>query len=130
MDVIAIDSSALVAIILLEPDFELLVARISNADRVLISPVSLVECGIVLERRLGPQGSREIDELLRRFAIEIFPIDVAQARTALLAHWRFGRGLHPAGLNFGDCFSYALAKSEAIPLLFKGNDFSQTDVLT
>lgn len=130
METLAVDSSAVVAIILGEPDSRALAERLAAAFRALLSPVSLVECAIVLEKRIGPQGSRELDEFLSGYLIEVVPITPAQARTALLAHWRFGRGLHPAGLNFGDCFSYALAKSEAIPLLFKGNDFSQTDVLT
>lgn len=126
--ILALDSSALVAVILGEDESATFVGILEDAERVLFSPVSLVESGIVLEKRLGPQGSRELDEFLRRYVVEICPVDAEQGRAALLAFWRFGRGLHPAGLNFGDCFSYALAKVKGIPLLFKGGDFARTDV--
>ncbi len=99
-----------------------------QADALYISSVTLVETAIVLENKIGPAGSRDLEEFMSDLEIEIVPVDATLARAALLAYWRFGRGLHAAKLNFGDCFSYALAKVHALPLLYKGADFSQTDV--
>lgn len=83
---------------------------------------------MVLEGKAGPSVSPALDALLARFGIELVPVTLDQAEAARVAWRRFGKGNHPARLNFGDCFSYALAKTTGEPLLFKGNDFAQTDI--
>jgi ribonuclease VapC len=88
-----------------------------------------VELSIVVQRQLGPDGSRQMDVLLRTAGIQIEPVSVDQAEIARQAYLDYGKGRHPAALNFGDCFSYALAKDRREPLLFKGSHFSKTDVL-
>jgi len=125
-----IDSSALVAVLFDEPEALAFLSRIAAADICRLSAASFVEIGIVLRR--DPTGRRQaaFDEMLRTFAIRIEPVTEEQARTAVDAFGRFGKGTgHPAGLNFGDCFSYALAEAVGEPLLFKGNDFTETDVM-
>jgi ribonuclease VapC len=100
-----------------------------EADPVrLLSAASLVEAALVIEARYGEPGGRELDLLLHRAEVQIVAFDRDQAELAREAWRRFGRGRHPAGLNFGDCFSYALAKVCGEPLLYKGGDFSLTDV--
>lgn len=124
-----VDSSALVAIVLIEPGWERLrdcLARVGDAS---VSAVSLVEAGMVLESRLGPAGAVQLDDLLLDAELTVVPFDEAQARLAREAFRRFGRGRHPAGLNFGDCCVYALARSRGEPLLFVGDDFARTDVV-
>jgi ribonuclease VapC len=96
----------------------------------LISAGTLIEVGIVVEARLGDTGGRELDLWLRRAEVETMAVDAAQADMARRAWRRFGRGRHPAGLNYGDCFAYALAVTHDEPLLFKGGDFPKTDVRT
>ena len=124
-----VDTSALLALLLNEADapaFRLAM----EADPVrLLSAASLVEIGIVIEARVGEAGGRELDLLLQKAAIEVVAVDAEQADLARQAFRRFGKGRHAAGLNYGDCFSYALAQSSGEPLLFKGNDFSQTDLI-
>ena len=124
-----VDTSALLALLLNEADapaFRLAM----EADPVrLLSAASLVEIGIVIEARVGEAGGRELDLLLLKAAIEVVAVDAEQADLARQAFRRFGKGRHAAGLNYGDCFSYALAQSSGEPLLFKGNDFSQTDLI-
>jgi ribonuclease VapC len=88
----------------------------------------LVETSIIIESRHGAEGLRDLDALIAKAGVEVVPVDVEQAHIARTAFSQFGRGRHPAGLNYGDCFSYALAKSLGEPLLFKGEDFSQTDL--
>ncbi len=83
---------------------------------------------MVLEGKAGPSVSAALDALMDRFGIELVPVTLVQTRAARVAWRRFGKGNHPARLNFGDCFSYALAKTTGEPLLFKGNDFAQTDI--
>jgi ribonuclease VapC len=83
----------------------------------------------VIETRYGSEGLRDLDSLLARASIELVPVDAEQARLARLAYGRFGKGRHAAGLDFGDCFSYALARFRGEPLLFKGDDFSKTDLV-
>lgn len=95
----------------------------------LVSAVSVLEAGILAEARKGDDGSRELDAFLKDADLQIVPFDAEQASIARLAYRLFGKGRHPAGLNFGDCASYALAKSADEPLMFKGDDFSKTDVL-
>jgi ribonuclease VapC len=124
-----IDSSALMAIFLNEPDASIYASAILN-DRIrLISAATLAEASIVAIRRRQPDPIAAFDILTTRLRLVVIPVDHEQALLARDGFRRFGKGRHPAGLNFGDCFSYALAKQRGEPLLFKGNDFSQTDVL-
>lgn len=124
-----VDTSALLAILQDEPERRLFNEALESADARLMSVASLVETSIIIESRYGPVGLRDLDLLIERAGIELVPVDVEQARAARAAYGRFGKGHHPAGLNFGDCFSYALARVLGEPLLFKGDDFSKTDVL-
>jgi ribonuclease VapC len=123
-----IDSSVLVAIVLVEPDWELLRERVAAADRRAVSAVSLVEAGMVLESRMGSAGASQLDSLVRDAGLEVVAFDEWQSQLARDAFRRFGKGRHPAGLNFGDCCTYALARASGEPLLFKGDDFARTDV--
>ncbi|HEY6414302.1 MAG TPA: type II toxin-antitoxin system VapC family toxin [Edaphobacter sp.] len=123
-----IDSSALVAIILEEPDASLYYAAIANSPVRLLSAAILVESSLVLLRRRTASATAALDSLIAHLRIEIISVDHRQALLAREAFQRFGKGRHKAGLNFGDCFSYALAKQTGEPLLFKGADFSKTDV--
>lgn len=123
-----LDTSALVAILSGEPEHEAFIQAIEQADVRLLSAATLLEASIVIEARYGAAGAQHFDRLLERADVEIVPMDREQASTARAGWQRFGKGRHPAALNFGDCFSYALAVTRGEPLLFKGNDFSQTDV--
>lgn len=123
-----IDTSALVAILLDEPERADLVAAIGAADGRCLSVASFVETSIVLHARSGVEAVRHLDRFIDRAGIEVAPVSVAQGRVARDAFERFGKGRHPAGLNFGDCFAYALAVERDEPLLFKGDDFAKTDV--
>jgi ribonuclease VapC len=123
-----IDTSALVGILDQEPDAERLVRAIARASERILSAATLVETGIVMQTRRGDEAARDLDLLLAKFDVEIVPVSAKQADIARKAFRRFGRGRHPARLNFGDCFAYALAKDKSGPLLFKGNDFTQTDI--
>jgi ribonuclease VapC len=126
---VIIDTSALVAILRDEPDAERYASAIEGADAPRISAMTYVELGAVIDRARDAVASRRVDELLEVGRITIEPVTVEQARTAREAYRDFGKGSgHPAGLNLGDCFSYALAKTMGEPLLFKGSDFAQTDV--
>ena len=123
-----IDTSAVAAILFDEPDAASLEGKIADDPVRLMSAATLLEAAIVVEARLGDAGGREFDLWLHRAEIEILAVDAEQADQARRAWRRFGRGRHPAGLNYGDCFSYALAATHAEPLLFKGGDFTKTDV--
>jgi ribonuclease VapC len=123
-----IDTSALAAILGDEPERRAFIEAIEGADARLISAASFVEISIVLEARHGTEGVRALDLFLERGGIGVTPVDEEQAREARRAFSRFGKGRHPAGLNFGDCFAYALAIIAGEPLLFKGDDFAKTDV--
>jgi ribonuclease VapC len=124
-----IDTSALVAILRDEPDAERFATAIEAADVSRISAMTYVELGAVIDRARDAVASRRVDELIDVAGIVIEPVTVEQARVAREAYRDFGKGSgHPAGLNIGDCFSYALAKSIGEPLLFKGSDFAETDV--
>lgn len=123
-----IDTSALIAYLEGEPEADRIEQKLVTADRVAISAGTVVECGIVVEARRGDSGGRELDLLLHRLAVEIVPVDAQQAELARSAYRRYGKGRHPAGLDLGDCFSYALALSTGQELLYIGDDFSQTDV--
>lgn len=123
-----IDTSALIAILTGEPDAERYEGAIDRDASRLMSVASILEAAIVLEKRFGQEGAGALDEILRRLPIEAMPVDSDQLEWARCAHHMFGRGHHPAALNFGDCFSYALAKTTGEPLLYKGSDFSRTDM--
>lgn len=124
-----VDTSALAAIVLGENDAESILAVLLRAgEHISVSAVTLVEATVVLEARHGPQGAAELDLLLQRLDADIVSVDRNQARLAVAAWRRFGKGRHPAGLNLGDCFPYALARATDDALLFKGRDFAQTDV--
>ena len=123
-----LDTSALVAILRNEPERADFVALIEQAPRRLVSSVSVLEAAMVLEGRRGDEAGRELDLFLHTASIETIPFDADQLALARSAFRRFGKGRHPAGLNFGDCATYALARWSGEPLLFKGNDFSETDI--
>ncbi len=120
-----LDTSALLAILFDEPERRTFAEAIEAAEARLLSAASFVETSMILESRHGAEGVRSLDRLLAAAQIEMVPVDEAQAHAAREAFRRFGKGRHPAGLNFGDCFSYALAKCRAEPLLFKGEDFAR-----
>jgi ribonuclease VapC len=124
-----IDTSALVAILCMEPEAARLAHALEADPYRLISAATWVETSIVIEARYGEPGGRELDLLKTKAELAIQDVDASQAELAREAWRRFGKGRHPAGLNFGDCFSYALARSTGERLLFKGDDFSRTDVL-
>ena len=124
-----VETSAIVAIVYREPTRDSCVEAMLDADVVRLSAASLLEAAIVIDSNRDPILSRELDETLRDFAIVIEPVTPDQARIAREAYRDFGRGSgHPAQLNFGDCFAYALAKATGEPLLFVGDDFGHTDV--
>lgn len=125
---IVIDSSALVAILRDEPERLKFIDAMIEYGEPCISAATYVETSMVMELRFGDRGGREIDTLLDDVGIATIPLDLAQARLAREAFRRFGKGRHRAALNFGDCFTYALAKTLDAPLLFKGDDFVLTDL--
>lgn len=124
-----IDTSALIAILFGEPEALSFTRTIADESRKLISVFNALESGIVVEARKGEAGGRELDLLMHRARIEIVAMNADQAELARAAWRKFGKGNHPAGLNIGDCCAYALAKYSGEPLLFKGNDFTQTDIM-
>ncbi len=125
-----LDTSALMAILFGEPESETFISLIGQDSKRLISASTALEMMIVIESRKGEIGGRDLDLFLHRAKIDIVPFDGEQAELARIAWRRYGKGNgHPAQLNFGDCFAYTLSKISGEPLLFKGNDFSQTDVL-
>jgi len=123
-----LDTSALVAILYREPEAQAFTQAIHDADTCRISVASYVELSMVIEQQLGPEGMRQSEAFFRRASITVEPVTVEQGELARQAFLDFGKGRHKAGLNFGDCFSYALAKATGEPLLFKGNDFPLTDI--
>lgn len=124
-----IDSSALVAILLGEPEADALADALAHADAPRISAANWFEAMIVITTRLGDAGTQALEELLEAAAIRIEATDQAQAAAAFAAWQRYGKGRHSAGLNFGDCFAYALARQSGEALLFKGEDFGRTDIV-
>ena len=124
-----VDSSAVMAILLKEPERDEMIHRILVAGGARMSAASYVECAVVTDGRRDPVLSRRLDELLEDLEVTIAPVTEEHARIARAAYRDFGRGSgHPAGLNFGDVFAYALAVGSGEPLLFKGDDFGHTDV--
>lgn len=123
-----VDTSALLAIFLAEPERRLFLDLIIAAEVKLISAATMLETGIVLEARRGETAGSEFDLFVLRAGLQIIPVDAEQIEAARSAWRKYGKGRHPAGLNFGDCFSYALAKCSGEPLLAKGSDFALTDI--
>ena len=123
-----VDTSALLAILLDERERRSFNEAIEAAATRVVSAATFVEVSIVVESRFGAEGLRDLDRLIDRAKVEVAAVDLEQANLARLAFSRFGKGRHPAGLNFGDCFSYALAVARSEPLLYKGEDFALTDV--
>jgi ribonuclease VapC len=123
-----IDTSAVVAILGMERESARLAEAIESDTNRLMSAATVVEAGLVIESRYGAAGGREFEVLIAKAGLSIEAVTAEQADVAREAWRRFGKGRHTAGLNFGDCFSYALARITGEPLLFKGNDFAHTDV--
>jgi ribonuclease VapC len=123
-----IDTSALAAIFFAEPERERFLGAITAAGTRLMSAATVLETGIVLEARLGEAAGREFDLFVVRVKLQVVPVDAEQADLARSAWRKYGKGRHTAGLNFGDCFAYALAKISGEPLLAKGTDFTLTDI--
>jgi ribonuclease VapC len=117
-----------IALLLGEPDAERLLLELSAADEVAIGAPTLAEAGIVLNHRLGPLAASLLARLLAELDVVVLPFEERHARQALAANQRFGKGRHPAALNFGDCMAYATARLAARPLLATGRDFAQTDL--
>ncbi|HEY2884959.1 MAG TPA: type II toxin-antitoxin system VapC family toxin [Rhizomicrobium sp.] len=125
-----VDSSAILAILFNESDAESYAHAITDADVCRISAANFVEVAIVVEAQTRASGSRQFDAFFRRAGIVIEPVTEEQAHIARQAYMDFGKGRHKAGLNFGDCFAYALARTTGESLLFKGDDFKKTDVIS
>ena len=123
-----IDTSAIVAILNDEPERRAFNEAIEQSDICLLSAASFLEASIVMENNRGYEGLRDFDLWMATAGIELAPFDADQAQIARQAFRQYGKGRHPAALNFGDCFSYALAKATGFPLLFKGEDFTKTDI--
>jgi ribonuclease VapC len=124
---LAVDTSALTAILLGEPDAAALLGTLMAAQRIGLCAPNRTELLVVIQARLGDPGVERAKQFLAMQRVRTIPLDEALADLAAEGYRRFGKGRHPAGLNFGDCFSYALAIREQVPLLFKGDDFTKTD---
>ncbi len=126
---IAVDTSAVIAVLRLEPDADRFIRRMVEAEACAMSAVSYFEASMVLTGRTRHAAEwRSLDELVRSIGIQIIPFDVELTSLARQGFLRFGKGRHPAGLNLGDCAAYALAKARSLPLLYKGMDFAKTDL--
>ncbi|MGL5817996.1 MAG: type II toxin-antitoxin system VapC family toxin [Phycicoccus sp.] len=126
-----VDTSALVAILGAEPERDTFLGAIRSADQVAMSAATYVELGAVVDGRQDPVASRLVDDLLTALRIEVVPLTPEQAAIGRAAYRDFGRGSgHPARLNLGDCYSYALARQTGRPLLYKGDDFGHTDMVS
>jgi ribonuclease VapC len=125
-----LDTSALLAILGGEAEAMRIGRAALDSPVRRISAASLVEAGILVQSRFGDDGARDLDLLVAKLALTVEPVTVRQAELARRGFRRYGKGRHPAGLNFGDCFAYALARDTGEPLLYKGDDFSRTDVTT
>ena len=123
-----LDTSALAAIFFGEPEALHYIEMIRKANRRLMSVANFVELSMVIEGQTGPAAGQQVDAFMKAANVDLAPVTKEHGRLARQAFRDFGRGRHPAGLNFGDCFAYALAKATGDALLFKGRDFSQTDI--
>jgi ribonuclease VapC len=123
-----LDTSALLALLLDEPEAEDFRAAVEEDTIRLVSPATLLETALVIEARKGERGGQELDTLIQKAEVLVVPVDAEHVFEARRAYRRFGKGRHAAGLNFGDVFAYALARTAGEPLLFKGDDFAKTDV--
>ena len=124
-----LDTSTVIAILFGEPDAHLYAEAISAASSCRISAATFVETSIVVDAQTKGHGGRALDALLRRANVTIEPVTEEQAHLARETYAEFGKGRHRAGLNFSDCFAYALAKASGEPLLYKGNNFKKTDIV-
>ena len=124
-----VDTSAVVAVLFEEDDAKLFARALAQAESCRMSAATFVEAAVVVDAQTNDRGSRQFDAFIRRAGIAIEPVTEEQAHVARQAYADFGKGRHPAGLNFGDCFSYALAKVTGEPLLYKGKDFKKTDLV-
>jgi len=127
--VIVVDSSIIVAIIREESDAAIWVDVLDKTPHVFMSVISYVETNMVIAGRWSDARLGRLDATLKALHVRVVPVTLTQGHVALAAFLRFGRGRHSAGLNIGDCFAYALAKSRDLPLLFKGDDFAKTDIV-
>ena len=123
-----LDTSALLALLLDEPEAEAFRAAVEDDPTRLVSAATLLETALVIEARKGEPGGRELDLLIHKADVVVVPVDTEHVARARKAYRRYGKGRHEAGLNFGDVFAYALARASGESLLFKGDDFSKTDV--
>lgn len=123
-----LDTSAVVALLLREPEAPQFLELLQNADALAIGTPTLLECELVITTLLGAEGLLRLDELVMALGVEVLPFGERELAVARVASRTYGKGRHPAGLNFGDCFSYAIAIARNEALLFKGHDFAQTDV--
>lgn len=123
-----VDSSAVIAFLLREAAAARVEASLLGPSRARLPAPAYAECGLVLGGRFGESGTRRLDDFLDQYRIAVLPFTEDHARAARDAFLRFGKGRHAAGLNFGDCMSYAVAKVERLPLLFVGDDFARTDI--
>jgi ribonuclease VapC len=125
-----LDTSALIALLRQEPESDAIgEVVLANRGKLRISAATYIEAGIVFDTNKDHRLADRLDALIQKFEIQIVPVAFEQARHARYAYRNFGKGNHPARLNFGDCFAYALSKATGEPLLFKGDDFGHTDVL-
>ncbi|PYQ93495.1 MAG: PIN domain nuclease [Acidobacteria bacterium] len=122
------DTSALLALLLDEPEAEAFRTAVEDDTTRLVSAATLLETALVIEARKGEPGGRELDLLVHKAEVEVVPVEAEHVSEARRAYRRFGKGRHAAGLNFGDLFAYALARTSGEPLLFKGDDFTKTDI--
>jgi ribonuclease VapC len=123
-----LDTSALLALLLDEPEAEQFRTAVEDDTTRLVSAATLLETALVIEARKGEPGGHELDVLIHKAEVVVVPVDTEQVSEARRAYRRFGKGRHAAGLNFGDVFAYALARTSGEPLLFKGDDFAKTDI--
>ena len=123
-----LDSSAIVAVMLQEPGFEFILERIGIADNIGVGTPTAVEAAIVLSARLGRDARPRLFQFLREAEAELIPFGAEHLDAAVDAFLRYGKGRHPAGLNFGDCLAYAISRMSGVPLLFTGSDFRKTDI--
>ncbi len=123
-----LDTSALLVLLLNEPEAGAFRVAVEDDHTRLVSAGTLLEAALVIEARKGEPGGRELDLLVQKAEIQVVPVDVELVAEARRAYRRYGKGRHAAGLNYGDVFAYALARTTGEPLLFKGDDFARTDV--